>query len=69
MDTATRLAEVQAAISAIVAGGVSSYSIGSRSAAKLSINDLRVLEKDLLRQLFNESGSGAFSIAKLGRRR
>ena len=68
-STADQLASVQAAISTIESGGVSSYSIGSRSASKLDLTALYAREEVLLTRLQRESGSGAFSLAKIGRRR
>ena len=68
-STADQLASVQAAIAAIESGGVESYSITNRSATKLKLNDLYERETVLLSRLARESGSGGFSLAKMGRRR
>ena len=59
---------MQAAIAAIEGGGVSSYSIGNRSASKLDLDKLYKREESLLNRLSRETGSGGFSIAKMGRR-
>lgn len=68
-DTASQLARVQAQIAAIEDGGVESYSIANRSATKLKLDVLYKREEALLLRLQRESGSGGFSLAKMGRRR
>ena len=69
MDPANLLAQIEAAISALLTGGASSYSIGSRSVTKLDLADLMAERRMLLAEVQRSSGSGAFSLAKLGRRR
>jgi len=69
MDPATLLAQTEAAISALLTGGASSYSIGSRSVTKLDLADLMNERRILLTEVQRSTGSGAFSLAKLGRRR
>lgn len=69
MDPATLLALVEAAISALVTGGASSYSIGSRSVTKLDLTSLFEQRRQLLIEVARSTGSGAFSLAKLGRPR
>jgi hypothetical protein len=69
MDPANLLAQIEAAISALLTGGASSYSIGSRSVTKLDLADLMAERRMLLTEVERSSGSGAFSLAKLGRRR
>ncbi len=63
------LALIDTAIEALLTGGASSYSIGTRSVTKLDLATLfeerRMLETEVLRT----TGSGAFSVAKMGRRR
>jgi len=68
-STAEQLASVQAAIASIENGGASSYSIGNRSVSKLNLKDLYEREQVLIQRLARESGSGAFSLAKMGRQR
>jgi cobalamin biosynthesis protein CobD/CbiB len=70
MATATSLlAQIDAAIEALLTGGASSYSIGNRSVTKLDLGDLFEQRRLLQMQVQRESGVGAFSLAKLGRRR
>jgi hypothetical protein len=70
MATATSLlAQIDAAIEALLTGGASSYSIGNRSVTKLDLGDLFEQRRLLQMQAQRESGVGAFSLAKLGRRR
>jgi hypothetical protein len=69
MDPATLLAQIEAAISALLTGGASSYSIGSRSVTKIDLADLMNERRMLLTEVERANGSGAFSLAKLGRRR
>jgi hypothetical protein len=69
MDPANLLAQIEAAISALLTGGASSYSIGSRSVTKLDLADLMAERRMLLTEVQRSSGSGAFSLGKIGRRR
>jgi hypothetical protein len=70
MATATSLlAQIDAAIEALLTGGASSYSIGNRSVTKLDLGDLFQQRRLLQMQAQRESGVGAFSLAKLGKRR
>jgi len=69
MDAATLLTQVESAISALLTGGASSYSIGSRSVSKLDLADLFEQRRQLQIEVQRSSGSGVFSLAKLGRRR
>ena len=59
---------IDAAIEALVTGGASSYSIGSRSVTKLDLDKLFQERRILQAQVSRESGSGVFSLGKLGRR-
>jgi hypothetical protein len=68
MDAATLLASVEAAITALLTGGASSYSIGNRSVTKLDLKSLLEERRLLQTEVQRESGSGAFSLAKMGRR-
>ena len=61
------LAQVEAAISALLVGGASSYSLGTRSVTKLDLSTLFEQRNMLQMQVQRESGS-AFSLAKMGRR-
>ena len=67
--SASLLALIDAAIEALLTGGASSYSIGSRSVTKLDLNTLFEERRMLEIQVQRETGSGAFSLAKMGRRR
>lgn len=69
MDPATLLSQIEAAITALLTGGASSYSIGNRSVTKLDLGALMEERRMLLNEVSRSSGSGAFSLAKLGRRR
>lgn len=69
MDPATLLSQIEAAITALLTGGASSYSIGNRSVTKLDLGLLMEERRMLLNEVARSSGSGAFSLAKLGRRR
>jgi hypothetical protein len=66
---ASLLALIDAAIEALLTGGASSYSIGSRSVTKLDLDSLFAERRILQMEAQRESGSGAFSLAKIGRRR
>jgi hypothetical protein len=69
MDAANLLAQVEAAITALLTGGASSYAIGSRSVTKLDLKSLMEERRLLLSEVQRSSGSGGFSLAKMGRRR
>jgi hypothetical protein len=64
--TASLLAQIDAAIEALLTGGASSYSIGARSVTKLDLatlfNEKRMLEGQLSRET-----SGMFRLAKFQR--
>lgn len=68
-SSASLLAQIEAAIEALLTGGASSYSIGSRSVTKLDLNDLFEQRKQLQFAVSRESGSGGFSVARLARPR
>lgn len=62
-----RLEEVQAAISAIVLGKISSYTTATNSVQKLSLRDLYELEDRLLLQVSAESPEAAHNYAQFAR--
>ena len=66
--TASLLAQIEAAIEALLTVGASSYSIGNRSVTKLDLADLFNERRLLQSQVQRESG-GSFRLAKIGRRR
>ena len=68
-STASLLAQVEAAIEALLTGGASSYSIGTRSVTKLDLGELQTMRLQLIRQAQRESGSGGISLGKLTRDR
>ena len=69
MDAANLLAQVNAAIEALLTGGAQSYSIGSRSVTKLDLKSLFEERRMLQIEVDRSTGSGAFRLAKMGRRR
>jgi hypothetical protein len=69
MDASSLLTQIESAIEALLTGGASSYSIGQRSVTKLDLKSLLEERRLLLIEVQRSSGSGAFSLAKLGRRR
>ncbi len=68
-SAASLLAQVEAAIEALLTGGASSYSIGTRSVTKLDLGELQAMRLQLIRQAQRESGSGGISLGKLTRDR
>jgi hypothetical protein len=71
MATATSLlAQIDAAIEALLTGGASSYSIGSRSVTSLDLPTLFEQRRMLQMEADRESGSGSvFRVAKFQRAR
>ena len=67
MDAASLLSQVESAISALLTGGASSYSIGSRTVTKLDLASL-FEQRKLLQFEVQRSSGGAVSLAKMGRR-
>lgn len=67
-SSASLLAQVEAAIEALLTGGASSYSIGSRSVTKLDLASLMDQRDKLLRQVQRET-SGGVSLGRLTRNR
>lgn len=68
MDASSLLSQVEAAISALLTGGASSYSIGSRSVTKLDLGQL-FEERRMLQAEVARSTTGMFTLAKMGRKR
>lgn len=68
MDPQALLTAIEAAITALLTGGASSYSIGNRSVTKLDLNSLLEERRLLLSEVARASGSGGISLAKMGRR-
>lgn len=66
-SAASLLALIDSAIEALLTGGASSYSIGSRSVTKLDLGTLFEERRILQMQVERETGSGAFRLAKFGR--
>ena len=65
--SASLLAQVEAAIEALLTGGASSYSIGSRSVTKLDLAELFKQRDMLAIAASREAGHSPFSLAKFGR--
>ncbi len=65
-SAASLLAQIDAAIEALLTGGASSYSIGSRSVSKLDLGQL-FEERRLLQKEVERETSGTFSLGKLSR--
>jgi hypothetical protein len=68
MDASSLLTQIDSAISALLTGGASSYSIGARSVTKLDLKSLFEERRMLQIEVQRSSGSGGFSLAKIGRR-
>jgi hypothetical protein len=64
---ASLLAQIDAAIEALLTGGASSYSIGSRTVTALDLNTLFEQRNMLQTQVDRESGGGMFRLAKMQR--
>jgi len=64
---ATLLAQIDTAIEALLTGGASSYSIGSRSVTALDLPALFEQRRMLQAEVDRESGGGMFRLAKLQR--
>jgi hypothetical protein len=65
--SASLLAQVEAAIEALLTGGASSYSIGARTVTKLDLATLFDQRNQLAIQAAREGGQSPFSLAKIGR--
>jgi len=65
--TASLLAQIEAAIEALLTGGASSYSIGSRTVTALDLDTLLSQRRSLQAEVDRESGGGMFRLAKMQR--
>ena len=63
---ASLLAQIDAAIEALLTGGVSSYSIGSRSVTPLDLSTL-FEQRRILQQEVDRESTGMFRLAKMQR--
>lgn len=63
------LTQIENAITALLSGGVSSYSIGSRSVSSLDLPTLFDQRRMLQQEVDRESGGGMFRLAKMQRPR
>ncbi len=68
LSASSLLTQVEAAIEALLTGGASSYSIGSRSVTKLDLDQLFAERRMLQAEVQRESG-GTFRKAKMKRSR
>jgi hypothetical protein len=66
-STSGLLAQIEAAIEALLTGGASSYSIGARSVTKLDLAELFAQRRMLQAEVARENGGGMFRLAKLQR--
>lgn len=66
MDAAALLSQIEAAIEALLTGGHTSYSIGSRSVTKLDLKSLFEERRMLLNEVQHSRGSSV-RLAKLTR--
>lgn len=63
------LTQIENAITALLSGGVSSYSIGSRSVSSLDLPTLFDQRRMLQQEVDRESGGGMFRLDKMQRPR
>jgi hypothetical protein len=68
-SAASLLAQIDAAIEALLTGGASSYSIGNRTVTRLDLGQLFDQRRMLQTEVQRESGSGGISLGKLTRHR
>lgn len=68
-SAASLLAQIDAAIEALLTGGASSYSIGNRTVTRLDLGQLFDQRRMLQTEVQRESGSGGISLGKLTRNR
>lgn len=61
------LTQLDAAIEALLTGGASSYSIGSRSVTKLDLATLFQERRVLQAEVNRDAGGGIFRVAKMQR--
>lgn len=64
---ASLLSQIDAAIEALLTGGASSYSIGSRSVTSLDLPTLFDQRRMLQAEVDRQSGGGMFKLAKMQR--
>lgn len=69
LDIANLLNQVETAIEQLLTGNVQSYAIGSRNVTKLDLDSLFEQRARLQAELARQSGSGIFTLAKIGRKR
>jgi hypothetical protein len=67
LSASTLLAQVDAAIEALLTGGASSYSIGNRSVSKLDLRQLFEERRLLQQQVDREQSGGIFRKAAIRR--
>jgi len=67
LDPSALLTQVETAITALLTGGHSSYSIGSRSVSKLDLPALFEERRLLQREVNRASGAASISVAKFTR--
>lgn len=63
--SASLLAQIEAAIEALLTGEASSYSIGSRSVTKLDLGQLFLERRMLQGEVERDASGGGFSLAKM----
>jgi hypothetical protein len=68
-SSASLLAQIDAAIEALLTGGASSYSIGNRTVTRLDLGQLFDQRRMLQTEVQRETGSGGISLGKLTRNR
>ncbi len=69
LNPATLLAEVEAAISALLSGEHQSYSIGGRAVTRLDLSELFEQRRMLQAEIARESGGSFIRLARMGRPR
>jgi hypothetical protein len=67
MDASALLAQIEAAIEALLTGGAASYSIGARSVTKLDLGELFEQRRMLQNEVSRSAGGGAIRLAKITR--
>jgi len=68
-SSASLLAQIDAAIEALLTGGATSYSIGNRTVTRLDLGQLFDQRRMLQTEVQRETGSGGISLGKLTRHR
>lgn len=67
LDPSALLTQVETAIEALLTGGHSTYSIGSRSVTKLDLNSLFEERRLLLQEVQRATAGGTVRLARMGR--